>query len=139
AFVTSRWILPDNDVAGRSAFTAELTPKHSIAARVLWQRGLRDAAAVERFLNPRLEDLHDPMLLKDMDRAVERLRRAIADNEKILLYGDYDVDGTSSVVILKKVLDVVGARVQFHVPHRVKDGYGMRTEVIDRAAVEGVG
>src|SRR4051794_26971860 len=99
----SRWILPDLN-----------TPPQSIASRVLWHRGLRDAAAVARFLNPRLDDLHDPMLLKDMDRAVDRLQRAIAGHEKILLYGDYDVDGTSSVVILKKVLDLTGAQVEFH-------------------------
>ena len=124
----SRWILPDPNV-----------PPQSIASRVLWHRGLRDPAAVEYFLNPRMDDLHDPMLLKDMDLAVERLQLAIAGHERILLYGDYDVDGTSSVVILKKVLDLTGAQVEFHVPHRVKDGYGMRTEVIDRAAASGVG
>jgi single-stranded-DNA-specific exonuclease len=136
---TSRWILPDPSTAGLTGFTAQLAAAQSIAARVLWHRGLRDPGAVERFLSPRLEDLHDPLLLKDMNLAVERLQRAIAGKEKILLYGDYDVDGTSSVVILKKVLDLTGAQVQFHVPHRVKDGYGMRTEVIDRAAAEGVG
>ncbi|MEP6539278.1 MAG: single-stranded-DNA-specific exonuclease RecJ [Bryobacteraceae bacterium] len=123
----SRWILPDPN-----------TPPLSLASRVLWNRGLRGESEVARFLNPRLEDLHDPMLLKDMDRAVSRLHRAIEGREKILLYGDYDVDGTSSVVILKKILDLTGANVEFHVPHRVKDGYGMRTEVIDRAAASGV-
>src|ERR1700704_235269 len=94
----SRWILPDLN-----------TRPLSIASRVLWNRGLRDPSEVARFLNPHLEDLHDPMLLKDMDRAIDRLQRAIGSREKILLYGDYDVDGTSSVVILKKVLDLTGA------------------------------
>jgi single-stranded-DNA-specific exonuclease len=82
--------------------------------------------------------MHDPFLLKDMDLAVKRLRTAIAGSEKILLYGDYDVDGTTSIVILKKALDLTGVPVDFFVPHRTRDGYGMRTEVIDRAAAEGV-
>jgi len=68
---------------------------HFPAARVLWTRGYRSAAAAEHFLRPRLEDLHDPFLLRDMDRAVARLRQAIDRKEKILLYGDYDVDGTT--------------------------------------------
>src|SRR5438105_1653214 len=85
----SRWISPGIGCDGLASFTAELPAAQSIAARVLWHRGLRDAAAVNRFLNPRLEDLHDPMLLKDMDRAVDRLQRAISSGEKILLYGDY--------------------------------------------------
>jgi single-stranded-DNA-specific exonuclease len=110
----------------------------SLANRVLWQRGYRDAEAARAFLAPHLDHLHDPFLLKDMDRAVERLCVAIARKEKILLYGDYDVDGTTSIVVLKKILDTVGANVDFHVPHRVIDGYGMRPEVIDRAAASGV-
>src|SRR5207244_11137786 len=111
-------------------------PRQRTAARVLRNRGYREPSAIERFLSPRIEDLHDPLLLKDMERAVDRLHRAIQAKEKILLYGDYDVDGTSSVVMLKKILDLTVANVEFHVPHRVKDGYGMRTEVIARAATD---
>ncbi len=134
----SRWILPVTGDPASDAFTAQPGTARRIAARVLWNRGYRTAASIDGFLNPQLTDLHDPLLLKDMDRAIDRLQRAIVNNEKILLYGDYDVDGTTSVVILKKILDLTGAQVQFHVPHRVKDGYGMRTEVIDRAAADGV-
>ena len=94
---------------------------------------------MNRFLSPNLEDMHDPMLLRDMDRAVSRLVQAVGRKEKILLYGDYDVDGTTSIVILKKALDLAGAASDFFVPHRMRDGYGMRPEVIDRAASEGVG
>ena len=101
--------------------------------RVPFGRRMRSA-----FLNPELEDMHDPFLLRDMDRAAARLREAIARKEKILLYGDYDVDGTTSIVILKKALDLAGATSEFFVPHRMRDGYGMRPEVIDRAASEGV-
>ncbi|HUS06261.1 MAG TPA: single-stranded-DNA-specific exonuclease RecJ [Bryobacteraceae bacterium] len=108
------------------------------AARVLASRGYTDIAAARRFLSPELEDLLDPLALKDMDCAVERLHSAIELREKILLYGDYDVDGTCSVVILKKAIELAGGVCEFHIPHRLRDGYGMRTEVIDQAAQTGV-
>ena len=111
---------------------------HAPVARVLWNRGYRTASNARAFLNPSIDDLHDPFLLRDMDVAVARLLKAIADKQKILLYGDYDVDGTTSIVVLKKALDLAGASSEFFVPHRMRDGYGMRPEVIDRAASEGV-
>ena len=76
--------------------------------------------------------------MRGMDVAVERLRQAIERQDPILLYGDYDVDGTTSIVILKKALDLLNARAEFHVPHRLRDGYGMRAEVIEAAAAKGV-
>src|SRR5580704_5015824 len=108
------------------------------AARVLWARGYRNVLDARRFFSPSLEDLHDPYLLKGMPEAVERIRHAIRENEPILLYGDYDVDGTSSVVILKKGIELLGGQVTFHVPHRLRDGYGMRTDVVEDAASKGV-
>ena len=132
----TRWLFPE-EAANIAEFARELGI-HPPAARVLWSRGYRSAELAEHFLRPRLEDMHDPFLLRDMDRAVARLRQAIDRKEKILLYGDYDVDGTTSIVILKKALDLAGATSDFFVPHRMRDGYGMRPEVIDRAASEGV-
>lgn len=108
------------------------------AARVLWNRGYRDPDSARRFLRPSLDDLFDPLLLRDMSTAVERLHRAITGRERILLYGDYDVDGTMSVVILKKAIELAGGQADFHVPHRLRDGYGMRPEVVERGAAEGV-
>ncbi len=108
------------------------------AARVLWARGYRDPADARRFIAPSLHDLNDPYLLRSMPEAVERVRRAVEQKERILLYGDYDVDGTSSVVILKKGLELLGADVSFHVPHRLRDGYGMRADVVEDAAERGV-
>jgi single-stranded-DNA-specific exonuclease len=108
------------------------------AARVLWARGYRNVLDARRFFAPSLDDLHDPYLLKGMPEAVERIRRAIKQNEPILLYGDYDVDGTSSVVILKKGIELLGGQVTFHVPHRLRDGYGMRSDVVEDAASKGV-
>ena len=109
-----------------------------LTARVLLGRGLDDPDAARRFLAPSIEHLHDPLGLTGMDLAVRRLRAAIAAREKILIYGDYDVDGTVSVVILKKAIELAGGDASFHVPHRLRDGYGMRTEVIERAAAMGV-
>jgi single-stranded-DNA-specific exonuclease len=105
---------------------------------VLWARGYQSVEQARRFLEPSIADLNDPALLKDMPAAVARLRRAIEEKEQILLYGDYDVDGTSAVVILTKGLGLLGASVSFHVPHRLKDGYGMRSEVVEEAAAAGV-
>jgi len=133
----ARWILPGYDPAEPAALAlaAGITEP---AARVLWQRGYRDGAAVRRYLTPALSDLHHPALMAGMTQAVARLRRAIDGGEKILLYGDYDVDGTTSIVILLKAIELAGARASYHVPHRLRDGYGMRAEVIERAAAEQV-
>ena len=132
-----KWTIPESDPAG----TAELAGGLRIsvpAARVLWTRGYRSLEQARRFLQPSIADLSDPALLKDMPAAVARLKRAIEQKEQILLYGDYDVDGTSAVVILKKGLELLGANVSFHVPHRLKDGYGMKSEVVEAAAAAGV-
>ena len=133
----TRWIIPPGDPGALEL--ARTLGLHAPAATVLWNRGYRTASDVHAFVSPKLEDMHDPMLLRDMDAAVARLIAAIKRKEKILLYGDYDVDGTTSIVILKKALDIAGASSEFFVPHRMRDGYGMRPEVIDRAAEEGVG
>ena len=109
------------------------------AARVLWTREIREVGAAEKFLRPLLEELHDPYLLADMGKAAQRLAAAVKGQEKILLYGDYDVDGTSAVVILVSALRLAGAKVGFHVPHRMREGYGMRAEVVEQAAADGVG
>lgn len=108
------------------------------AARVLYNRGYREPSAAQNFLTPDLALLHDPFLLLGMDRAVARLVRAIEQKEQILIYGDYDVDGTSSVVILKKAIDLAGGIAEYRVPHRLREGYGMRPEVLEEAAGRGV-
>jgi single-stranded-DNA-specific exonuclease len=108
------------------------------AAQVLWNRGYSDPVSARSFLDAPLDALHNPLLMKGMPQAVERLHRAIAGREPILLYGDYDVDGTSSVVILKKAIELAGGNASFHVPHRLLEGYGMRSEVVDEAAARGV-
>ncbi len=133
----ARWSFPiqdDKTVAGLAGALGIRPP----AARVLWKRGYREPSAARRFLAPTLSDLSDPLLLRDMATAVERLCRAIRDKERILLYGDYDVDGTIAVVILRKAIELTGGMADFHVPHRLRDGYGMRPEVVEHAAAAGV-
>ncbi|MBV9742895.1 MAG: single-stranded-DNA-specific exonuclease RecJ [Acidobacteriia bacterium] len=133
----ARWAIPRTDPSQVEALAAALrigTP----AAKVLVNRGLADPASARRFLAPSLEDLYDPFALRDMPRALERLVKAIRDRERILIYGDYDVDGTTSVVILTKAIELAGGTASHHVPHRLREGYGMRPEVVERAAAEGV-
>ncbi len=109
-----------------------------LIARLLAQRGVRDAAQARQFLSPQLAHLHSPYLMRGMRVAIERIRRAIAGKETILIYGDYDVDGTTAVVILKTAIERLGGSCDFHVPHRLREGYGMKDDVIERAAAAGV-
>jgi single-stranded-DNA-specific exonuclease len=133
----SRWLLPDPASETVESLASALGIQR-LTARVLAARGFTDPAGANRFLRPSLDYLHAPLLLADMGEAVARLRKAIAAREKILIYGDYDVDGTVSVVILKKAIELAGGEASFHVPHRLKDGYGMRADVVERAAAMGV-
>ena len=133
----SRWLIPTLDLQAADRLAAALGIA-SPAAKVLVRRGLADVAAARRFLNPSLDDLLEPYLMLGMELAVERLRTAIRTGEKILIYGDYDVDGTTSVVLLTKAVQLAGGDANFHVPHRLKEGYGMRPEVVETAAAQGV-
>ena len=98
-------------------------------ARLLYSRGVKDQEALSHFLTPTLDDLHDPYLLHDMDKAVERIRRAIEDGEFILIYGDYDADGMTSASIVKESLEQLGAEVAVYLPNRFTDGYGPNASV----------
>src|SRR5579864_6674745 len=133
----ARWLLPQVDREGVAALARALGIGTQ-AAGVLFARGFHDAGAARRFLCPSLDDLHDPLRLRGMDCALDRLQRAIRNHEKILIYGDYDVDGTTSVVILKRAIEMAGGMADYHVPDRLKDGYGMRPEVVETAAARGV-
>jgi len=132
-----RWqfFSPDSEMSERLARELNVPP---LMARLLVQRGIEDAEAGNRFLHPRLSDLHDPYQMAGMRPAVERLRRAIALNERILIYGDYDVDGAMAVVVLLTALRSLGAQVEAYIPHRLTDGYGMRVPVVERASAEGI-
>jgi len=133
----SRWLIPtiDSQAVARLSAALNIAP---LAARVLVRRGFADPAEAHRFLEPSLDDLHDPFRMLGMQPAVDRLRKAIQGGEKILIYGDYDVDGTTSVVLLTKAVQIAGGSAAYHVPHRLKEGYGMRPEVVETAAAQGV-
>ncbi|MEO8369260.1 MAG: single-stranded-DNA-specific exonuclease RecJ [Candidatus Solibacter sp.] len=133
----ARWLLPAPDDLAVTALASALGIG-TLAAKVLVRRGLSDPAAARHFLNPSFEDLLDPLTMRDMAEAVARIARAVREREPILIYGDYDVDGTSSVVLLTKAFELAGGLAEYHVPHRLKDGYGMRPEVVEAAAEKGV-
>ncbi|MFZ1130013.1 MAG: single-stranded-DNA-specific exonuclease RecJ, partial [Terriglobales bacterium] len=109
-----------------------------ILADLLVGRRIDEPEAAMHFLAPALGDLHDPLLMSGMKAGLDRLEGALERKEKVLIYGDYDVDGTTAIVILKAAIELCGGRADFHVPHRIREGYGMRDEVIERAAAEGV-
>ena len=134
---TSRWKFPKPDLEAIAALAAEVRLPAAVA-QVLIARGFGDRASVEKFLDPQIDDLHDPFLLRDMDRAVARIEAAIARGERIEIHGDYDVDGVTSTVIVKKALELIGAEAGWHIPHRLHDGYGMQAAAVEEAAARGV-
>lgn len=131
-----RWSFSNPDAAQVEALCAEAKVS-PIVARLLALRGITVANAAN-FLSPSLDHLHSPYLMRGMTAAVERLSAAITNQEGILIYGDYDVDGTTAVVILKTAIELCGGAADFHVPHRIKEGYGIKDDVIERAAVGGI-
>jgi single-stranded-DNA-specific exonuclease len=132
-----RWIYaaPDAGIVKKLITEAGFSPT---LAHLLAARGIAGAEAARAFLSPGLAQLHSPYLMRGMQQAIERISSAIANQENILIYGDYDVDGTSAVVILKTAIELCGGTADFHVPHRIKEGYGIKDDVIERAAAGGV-
>jgi single-stranded-DNA-specific exonuclease len=116
-----------------------------VIAELLLARGVDSPEAAKHFLNPQIGHLSDPFLMRGMDLAVARIELALERGETILLYGDYDVDGTTAVVLLKTSLEMLagpgqsGAKVRFHVPHRLREGYGIQSSVLEAAVQDGVG
>lgn len=111
----------------------------SAAARMLVVRGIQTADAARAFVRPSLDKLHDPFLMRDMDKAVERIHHAIAQNEKILIYGDYDVDGTTAVALMYRFLKTLTDHIDYYIPDRYTEGYGVSTQGIDYAHEQGCG
>jgi len=132
-----RWVLRNADSQLVQRLAAEMGLPVSMA-RLLAARGIQNAQQANKFLNPSLEDLHSPYLMAGLRAAVERLRAALERGETVFIYGDYDVDGTTAIVILKTALELCGGKVEYHVPHRIREGYGMRDQVIEQAAGRGI-
>jgi len=131
------WRVRDPNIEVQKSFYSELKISQ-ITAQLLSNRGINDPKEAGEFLACSLSSCHDPFLLKDMDKAVGRIRKAISDKERILVYGDYDVDGMTSVAILKQALTKLGATVETYIPNRLEEGYGLNTNAIKRALKDGV-
>ena len=124
---------------GHSSATETDDPQNlTMLARLLVARGITEPEAAAHFLAPSLAHLHSPYLMAGVREAVDRIAAAIERKESILIYGDYDVDGTTAIIILKTAIELCGGAADFHVPHRIRDGYDMRGDVIERAAACGV-
>jgi len=132
-----RWILSDpHPREAEELAAAARIPL--VLAELLVARAITTSSEAFSFLNPEVAHLHDPMLMLGMKAAVERVETAIARREPILLYGDYDVDGTTAVVLLKTAIEMLGGTARFHVPHRLREGYGLQSVVLETAFADGV-
>src|SRR5262245_52722807 len=125
----------DEQVVAYLASQLQVSP---VTARLLCLRGLGEIGLARRFLAPSLADLHNPFELTDMAPAVERICGAIARKERIAIHGDYDVDGVTSTVILRRALELLGADVVHFLPERFRDGYGLQPAALDRLHAQGV-
>lgn len=131
------WKIAIPDLNAVKALAHALNTSGTIAT-LLVNRGFSDVLTAQEFLHPKFDYLGDPFLMRDLKKAVARIHLAIERQEKILIYGDYDVDGTTAVVILRKALEMMGARTAYHIPRRFVDGYGMKADVVEQAASDGV-
>jgi len=132
-----RWIQAETHPQEAEAL-AQAAHLPVVLAELLVSRGITTSSEAFAFLNPEVAHLHDPLLMLGMKAAVERVESAIARKEPILLYGDYDVDGTTAVVLLKTTIELLGGEVRFHVPHRLREGYGLQSGVLEDAYAGGV-
>ncbi|MDQ6663688.1 MAG: single-stranded-DNA-specific exonuclease RecJ, partial [Acidobacteriota bacterium] len=132
-----RWIFPEARPGETAAIASALGLSHPIAA-ILVSRGIFNSSLARSFLAPHLDELHDPALMRDMPAAIERIARAIRDKERVQIHGDYDVDGTTSTVILKVAIEMAGGTASYRIPNRLTEGYGLQIDAIERAAAEGV-
>src|SRR6476659_4995561 len=131
-----RWIVRRQDAA-QAASLARVLGVSPILAGLLIARGYDNETAARSFLTPQYDQIHDPYLMLGMREAVARLEQAIDNDQPILIYGDYDVDGTTGTAVLLRALKLLGARTGFHVPHRFTEGYGIQQPALEKALNEG--
>lgn len=131
-----RWIVRGHN-AEEAASLARVLGVSPILAALLINRGYADERSARTFLTPSYDQLHEPYLMRGMKEAVARLQQAIDNREPVLIYGDYDVDGTTGTAILLRALKLLGATVGFHVPHRFTEGYGIQQAALEKALLEG--
>ncbi len=121
---------PDETLVQHLAGELSIEP---VVARLLVQRGIQTFEEARSFFRPSLDDLHDPFLMRDMDRAVTRLVQALENGDKILVYGDYDVDGTTAVTLVYSFLRDLGVTCDYYIPDRYTEGYGFSMKGVDYA------
>lgn len=131
-----QWKIKKHDRAAVNKLGASLGV-HPLVAALLISRGHDTEEKAHKFLNPTVDHLHDPLLLKGMREAADRVHRAIENHEKILIWGDYDVDGTTGTVLLRRALKMLGAETGFHVPNRFTEGYGVNIPALEQAKADG--
>lgn len=123
------WKLTESDLPDEFLKLSKKYKLDTLVAQILWQRGIRAEEEIQAYLNPDLQQLHDPFLLHDMEKAVQRILTAIENGQNILIYGDYDADGMTASSVMKSALDELGAEVQVYLPNRFTDGYGPNLDV----------
>ena len=135
-----RWnyVTLSNDQKTRKNEIAQELNIDPVLAELLVRRGLSTKEKAEKFLHPSLSDLHDPCLMPDMEIAVKRIEKALGDKERILIYGDYDVDGTTAVSLVYKFLRKITNNIDYYIPDRYDEGYGISFQGIDYAVSTGV-
>jgi len=131
------WIIKDQGVPGEIGFLQKALGVNRPVSCLLVQRGIKTFEDAKAFFRPDLKNLHDPFLMKDMDKAVERIMRALESNESLLIYGDYDVDGTTSVAMIYSYFKKYFKNIDFYIPDRYTEGYGISYKGIDFAASNG--
>jgi single-stranded-DNA-specific exonuclease len=131
-----RWIVREHD-ADRAASLARVLGVSPILAALLIARGYDDEDVARRFLSPTYDQLHEPYSMLGMREAVARLKQAVANGESVLVYGDYDVDGTTGTAVLLRALKLLGAKTGFHIPHRFTEGYGIQQAALEKALAGG--
>lgn len=138
--MTSKWnhLPKSNELQPTQSELAQRYADYPAISTLLAERGVTTVEEAEKFFHPSLRDLHDPFLMRDMDKAVDRLNRAIGAKERIMVFGDYDVDGTTAVAIVYRYLTKYYSNVEYYIPSRDDEGYGISAKSIDAAAESGI-
>ena len=134
--MNKKWVLYEAD----EQKVKEISKKYElpeIIAKIIIDRGISEDKDIKTYLNPTRNDFEDPFLMPDMDIAVEQILNALAEKEKVIIQGDYDVDGITSITVLKKFLDEHGLPVDYYVPNRLDEGYGLNKNAIQKIASQG--
>ena len=129
--MNKKWQIYETD----EAKVKELQEKYKLnklLATILVNRNLQEEEQIRLFLHPNRKDFHNPFLIEDMEKSVERIIKAIKNQEKVIIYGDYDVDGITSITVLKSFLKDRGLDAQYYIPNRLNEGYGLNKQAIDK-------